>query len=129
MAETFIGLVVEVEMPNLSIRSGSLSHSSRNILQYDTSNLHATNRLSRCRPVHALAELGEQPELKVPYCPVENRFKLKRSTGSHPSEGASCEQVSVQVKNSSGVRMAVFWVDSDGREVGREKGDAVFQPR
>ncbi|CAM9528517.1 unnamed protein product, partial [Hapterophycus canaliculatus] len=63
------------------------------------------------------AELTEQPESKVSYCPVENRVKLKRSSGSHPSKGESCEQVSLEVKNSSGVRMAVFWVDSEGREV------------
>lgn len=65
----------------------------------------------------APSELSEQPESQVPYCPVENRFRLKRSAGSYPSKGASCERVSVEVKNSSGVRMEVFWVDSEGREV------------
>ncbi|CAM9207942.1 unnamed protein product, partial [Scytosiphon promiscuus] len=65
------------------------------------------------------AELSDKPEPVVPYCPVENRFKLNRSPRSHPEEGSSCERVSVEVKNSSGVRLEILWVDFEGREVPR----------
>ncbi len=53
------------------------------------------------------------------YCPVETRFKRTQASRKHPSEEQSCEQVFVEVHNGSGMQIAVFWVDSNGEEVGK----------
>lgn len=54
----------------------------------------------------------------MPYCPVEAPL-AKAEEGSSPSEGPSCEQASVKVKNESGMTITVFWIDEDGREVSK----------
>ncbi|CAM9188408.1 unnamed protein product [Ectocarpus sp. 12 AP-2014] len=82
-----------------------------------------TNKCRSARPTSrgclaccAGAEVAEDPAPDTPYCPVENRFKQRQAPGLSQSNGATCEAVSVQVKNSSGAKIAIYWLDADDRE-------------
>lgn len=57
---------------------------------------------------------------------METRLKSKKASRQHPSPENECERVSVEVRNLSGVQVAVFWVDSDGDEVGATPIVGVF---
>ncbi|CAM9137311.1 unnamed protein product [Ectocarpus fasciculatus] len=69
-----------------------------------------------CLTCCAGAELTEDPVPDTLYCPVENRFKQRQAPGLDRSNGATCESVSVQVKNSSGAKIAIFWLGADDQE-------------
>ncbi|CAM9353179.1 unnamed protein product [Ectocarpus sp. 4 AP-2014] len=82
-----------------------------------------TNKCRSARPTSrgcsaccAGAEVAEDPVPDTPYCPVENRFKQRQAPGLSQSNGATCEEVPVQVKNSSGAKIAIFWLDANDRE-------------